>query len=305
MTRWQLTVVLLLLCIGLLVSSVWLPWGDALGWASVVLGVLPLYLATRARTVEPAWDVPRTATAVLLLIGLIVLAVARLFVHDTPARSSPTATSSSTSTCIEAVGIDRSPSQFDLAVLKRWEKEVAAIVERASHCAGRVLVETVYDRPGMQRVKAISLQVQDDQNPVLKRAKQAQLEQDARNVIYSFMAAPARGHTNLLTWFDSVEAHLKDMPGNPTVNATLLSDGINNSGDVNMQDSSFLKADAQALVTRIKLPNCSGWTVRVLGANTIGADGVPSALAAKAREFWRTFIQACGGELKRYDVPIE
>lgn len=130
-------------------------------------------------------------------------------------------------------------------------------------------------------------------------------EQDAVRLIEGLMAARARGYTNLLAWFDSVEAHLEDVAGTPSVNATLVSDGINTVGGVNMLSPQFLEADVAEFITELGLPDCSGWTDRFLGANSTTGGGVDPALAAKAEEFWRAFVDACGGEVKRYDVATK
>jgi hypothetical protein len=72
-----------------------------------------------------------------------------------------------------------------------------------------------------------------------------------------------------------------------------------------MLSPDFLEADVEDLIAKLRLPDCSGWTVRFLGANTTSNGGVDPMLAAKAEEFWRTFVDACGGEVKRYDVATQ
>jgi hypothetical protein len=231
--------------------------------------------------------------------GVVVLVIVlALFVIVPPPPDPPPVA------CVEAVGVDRSGSQNSPEVVEAWKAQVGTIVKRASRCQGIIWAQTVYDLPGTEDVYARSLKV-SGRNDLDVNVKRAEAEQDAAALIGSLMAARARGHTNLLAWFDSVEAHLEDVAGTPLVNATLLSDGINTVGGVggvDMLSPAFLDADVEQLIAKLRLPDCSGWTVRFLGANTTNKGGVDPALAAKAEEFWRAFVDACGGDVKRYDV---
>jgi hypothetical protein len=233
-------------------------------------------------------------------VTLTVVLVLFLMVHEPIGASGD----SEDVACVEAVGVDRSGSQNSTEVVQRWKAQVGTIVKRASRCEGIIWAQTVYDRPGTEDVYSRSLQVSGRNNLDLQ-ANRAKAEEDATVLIGSLMAARARGYTNLLTWFDSVEAHLEDISGTPVVNATLLTDGINTVGGVNMLSPEFLKADIDELIAKLRLPDCSGWTVRFLGANTTSDGGVDPTLAAKAEEFWRAFVDACGGEIKRYDVAAQ
>jgi hypothetical protein len=234
------------------------------------------------------------------VVALAVVLVLFLMVHEPVGASGD----SEAVACVEAVGVDRSGSQNSSKVVERWKAQVATIVKRASRCEGIIWAQTVYDRPGTEDVYTRSLQV-SGRNDLDMKTNRAKAEEDAAALIVSLMAARASGHTNLLAWFDSVEAHLEDMAGTPIVDATLLSDGINTAGGVNMLSPEFLEADVDELIAKLRLPDCSGWTVRFLGANTTSDGGVDPTLAAKAEEFWRTFVEACGGEVKRYDVATQ
>ena len=237
------------------------------------------------------------AGAILLLLGAILFVM--LMPKRVEAKRDPEAVD-----CIEAVGIDRSGSQNNPEVVEAWKASVDKIIDRASNCAGKIWVETVHDRPGSQTLKGITLDVMSV-NELDRDAKRDKAKADAHAMIDQLMATPARGSTNLLAWFKSVEAHLEDEPVQPTIRATLFSDGINTTGGVNMLDPGFLTTDVDEVIRTLKLPDCSGWTVRVLGANVTSHGGVPPELADKAEEFWRTYVDACGGEIKRYDVATQ
>jgi hypothetical protein len=189
-------------------------------------------------------------------------------------------------------------------VVEAWKASVDKIIDRASDCAGKIWVETVHDRPGSQTLKGITLDV-TGVNDLDRDTKRTKAKAEAHVLIDQLMAAPAQGSTNLFAWFKSVEAHLEDEPGQPTVRATLFSDGINTTGGVNMLDPGFLTADVYEVIRTLNLPDCSGWTVRVLGANVTSQGGVPPVLADRAEEFWRAYVDACGGEVKRYDVATQ
>lgn len=206
--------------------------------------------------------------------------------------------------CIEAVGIDRSGSQDSPEVVEAWKASVDKIIDRASDCAGKVWVETVYNRAGSQTLKGITLDV-TGVNDLDRDTKRDKAKAEARAMIDQLMATPAHGTTNLFTWFKSVEAHLEDESGQPKITATLFSDGLNTTGGVNMLRPSFLEADVDELIRPLQLPDCSGWTVRVLGANVTSEGGVPIELADKAEEFWRAYVDTCGGEIRRYDVATQ
>jgi hypothetical protein len=240
------------------------------------------------------------AVAMVLVVASTVFLLVRPKDEEEPCCEEPPVA------CVELIGFDRSASQGSAEVADRWRSQIAPIVNRAARCregkvtGGKIWVETVHARPGEQQVGGKPMVITGP-NKFIREQKRKQAVAEAERLVTQYLATPAAGATNLFAWFKSAEAHLEDEPGDPQVRATLFSDGINTVG-INMTAKSFLSADIDELIRGLKLPDCNSWEVRVLGANTTAAGGVPQDYADKAEEFWRAYVEACGGEIRRYDV---
>jgi hypothetical protein len=208
--------------------------------------------------------------------------------------------------CVEVVGADRSGSQNARAVTDRWRAEAETIIGRAVDCQGLIIAEDVYDQPGKGEVRKIPFRVHA-RNWLDKQQKLGERADTARSQVQEVLSQPGGGVTNLLGWFHAVENHLQDIDGEPAVNVTLFTDGINTMNPVNMPKADLSPMGVVALINSIRsdLPDCTGWRIRMLGVNTTSHGGVDPELAAGAERFWRAFVEACGGTLRSYDTAAQ
>jgi hypothetical protein len=74
-----------------------------------------------------------------------------------------------------------------------------------------------------------------------------------------------------------------------------------------MTETDLSQAGVATLIDRIRpdLPDCSGWRIAMLGVNSTRDGGVPGPLAQGAERFWRAYVDACGGDLTRYDAAVQ
>jgi hypothetical protein len=237
----------------------------------------------------------------LLALGLIGLLAAGTFLYSKLAT-----TQSPRPSCVEVIGADRSESQGPETVTGRWHDELTKVIERAASCEGLIIAEGVYHKPGMSEVRHISFRVEAP-NWLLKEQQLRDRTKDANTEIQEILRQPPSGGTDLIGWFRSVENHLEDIPGEPDVNVTLFTDGINSMHPVRMGKADLSHAGVAALIDRMRpdLPDCTGWRIAMLGVNTTKKGGVPSPQAEGAERFWRAFISACGGKLIRYDAAAQ
>lgn len=238
----------------------------------------------------------------LLALGLIGLLAAGTILYmwrHTPPSPEPS--------CVEVIGADRSESQRSGTVTGRWHDELGKVIDRAASCEGLIIAEGVYHKPGMSEVRHISLRV-DAPNRVLEKQQLRKRARDAHDeIIKEVFGQPPSGGTNLIGWFRTVENHLEGIPGEPDVNVTLFTDGINTMHPARMGKADLSHAGVAALIERIRpdLPDCTGWQIAMLGVNTTSKGGVPHPRAEGAERFWRAFVGACGGKLIRYDAAAQ
>ena len=209
-------------------------------------------------------------------------------------------------TCVEVIGADRSKSQDSGSVTGQWQGETGKIIDRAASCEGLIIAEGVFHERGTSKVRHVSFQV-EAVNRLDRKTKLSKRKERAETEIATILNQPASGGTDLVGWFGSVQNHLEGIPGDPDVNVTLFTDGINTVDPVPMTKADLSHAGVAALIDLIRpgLPDCTGWKIAMLGVNTTKNGGVPTPQAEGAERFWRAYIDACGGDLVRYDAAAQ
>ena len=244
----------------------------------------------------------------LMLVGLaaaalIIWLVFGLFFDSTEADSEEVA-------CVELLEADKSGSQADQAVVDRWQGAAQEAIDRAAACEGRLIVETVHERPGQGQIREISFQIDDAVNSLDEQQKREEKIAEAEAVVSEILSTPAEDlPADLVGAFPAAAAHLEGIEGNPSVRFTYLTDGISSAPPVNMFELDLSPEGVGLLIELLRpehLPDCTGWGVSFVGVNTTaGGGGIDPALASGAERFWRAYVLACGGDVISYDVATQ
>lgn len=206
--------------------------------------------------------------------------------------------------CVLVLVADRTGSSDDEALAEMRAAEAHMVLQRRSEC-GLVVVSEIKERFGQARISVVPLS--SDSSIWVERKEQEERGLDAAHEeIDEIFLGEAGGRTNFLATLYELQGQVNAFSDEAPVHLYAWWDGIESVAPFNMRRELQGEAGtATKLLGRLdRIPDCTGWSMNFVGVNQNVAGGTSSELALGAEQFWREFVNLCGGTMKSYSRTL-
>ena len=176
-----------------------------------------------------------------------------------------------------------------------YERDLASVVDYSVESQAHVLVSGIGSEAGSPNLAANLVAVGEGVNNLERDQDLACKEDLVQGAVAEITATPARDGADVFGALMSLQGNLEGSQGPAGVDVVVFGSLLNTAAPVDLSAPAVLGSPEAALNTLASnrlIPSCEGWRMyAVAPASGSAADN------AALREFWRQYMERCGGRL--------